>query len=138
MEILQTGILIVAILGSIWQLMTIRKQVVTGGVVIPSYVMVVLCFSFCLLLLLFFHRSPFHLLWLSFVSLVIGFASLFFPPLLAVAMLFITAMSLTRRKSGGENQDPIILDLGAEGRHYSSPAKPSKRLNRRQKNNETR
>ena len=133
MEILQTGLLIVAILGSVWQLLTIRKQVVTGGVVIPSYVMVVLCFSFCLLLVLFLHLSPFHLLWLSLVSLVIGFASLFFPPLLAVAMLFITTLSLTRRKGGGENQAPIILDLGAEGRHYPSPTKPRRRRNRRRK-----
>ncbi len=112
MEILQTGLLIVAITGSIWQLLAVRKAVVTGGVVIPSYVVAVLCFSLCTLVVLIFRFSPFHLLWLFVMSLGVGVFSLFFPPAMAVAALCITVLSLTRRNKDSTPPNLIDVDPG--------------------------
>ncbi len=134
MEIIQTGLLIVAIIGSIWQLFALRKAVVTGGVVIPSYVVTIFCFSLCTLAVLIFRFSPLHLLWLFVMSLGVGFLSLFFPPVIAVVMLCLTVLSLTRRAR--DSKPPILIDVDSERRrnlHTSVARKPRTKRRRRRR-----
>ncbi len=115
MEKIETVILIIAITGIVWQLISIRKQVLTGGIIVPSYVAFILCFSLCVLIVLVFELSPFHLLWLFFVSMLCGFMSLFLPPVLVIAMVFTALLTLTQRgdadntmsmPQGRRQQDP--------------------------------
>jgi hypothetical protein len=123
METIETGILVIAIIGTVWQLITIRTQVLTGGIIVPSYVMVILCFSVCLLIVLVFGLSPFHLLWLGAISLLCGFLSLFFPPFLAIVMVFIALLTLTQRRDA-DNTMPRFQE------HSTSKRRRKKRKKR--------
>ena len=128
MESIGTGILVIAIIGVVWQLITIRKQVITGGIIIPSYVAVVLCFSVCILIVLVFGLSPFHLLWLFFVSVFFGFVSLFFPPFQSIVMFVVILLAMTKREGEQEIKVPMSKSgIDAKNRSTRSKGKRKKR-----------
>jgi hypothetical protein len=128
MERIGTGILVVAIMGVVWQFITIRKQVVTGGMIIPSYVAVVLYFSVCVLIVLVFGLSPFHLLWLFFVSVFFGFVSLFLPPFQSIVMFVVVLLAGTKRGGAKENGVPMSKSgMDAKNRPTRSKRKRKKR-----------
>jgi hypothetical protein len=75
-DIISTGVFVLAILWVLSQLVVTRRKLRTGQVVIPPLFAATLVF----LVVVTIGASPLHLLWLFLLSFVLGLALLLFPP----------------------------------------------------------
>ena len=80
MDIISTGVFVLAILWVLSQLLVTRRKLRTGQVVIPPLFAATLVFLVCILVVVAIGVSPLHLLWLFLLSFVLGLALLLFPP----------------------------------------------------------
>ena len=80
MDIIRTGMFVLAILWVLSQLVVTRRKLRTGQVVIPPLFAATLVFLGCILVVVAIRASPLHLLWLFLLSFVLGLALLLFPP----------------------------------------------------------
>ena len=80
MDIIRTGMFVLAILWVLSQLVVTRRKLRTGQVVIPPLFAATLVFLVCILVVVAIGASPLHLLWLFLLSFVLGLALLLFPP----------------------------------------------------------
>jgi hypothetical protein len=78
-DIIRTGVFVLAILWVLSQLVVTRRKLRTGQVVIPPLFAATLVFLVCILVVVAIRASPLHLLWLFLLSFVLGLA-LLFPP----------------------------------------------------------
>ena len=76
MDLISTGVFMLAILWVLSQLVVTRRKLRTGQVVIPPLFAATLVF----LVVAALGASPLHLLWLFLLSFVLGLALLLFPP----------------------------------------------------------
>jgi hypothetical protein len=79
-DIISTGVFVLAILWVLSQLVVARRKLRTGQVVIPPLFAATLVFLVCILVVVAIGASPLHLLWLFLLSFVRGLALLLFPP----------------------------------------------------------
>ena len=79
MTILSTVIMLVAIGWVIAQLLTTRRKLRSGEIVVPPLFAATLVFLLFILLVWAMGASPLHLLWLFPLSFVLGIAVLLFP-----------------------------------------------------------
>ena len=80
MDLISTGVFVLAILWVLSQLVVTHKKLRTGQVVIPPLFAATLVFLVCILVVAALGASPLHLLWLFLLSFVLGLALLLFPP----------------------------------------------------------
>ena len=93
-------ILVIAVIWPIWQMLSIRKQVLRGGIIVPPFVASTLIFAIFVLVVLIFSFSPFHLLWLFILSLILGFVLIIFPFVQRITIAFLAILV-----RGGWNHD---------------------------------
>lgn len=79
-DIIRTGMFVLAILWVLSQLVVTRRKLRTGQVVILPLFAATLVFLVCILVVAALGASPLHLLWLFLLSFVLGLALLLFPP----------------------------------------------------------
>jgi hypothetical protein len=79
-DVISTGVFVLAILWVGSQLVVTRRKLRTGQVVIPPLFAATLVFLGCILGVMAIGASPLHLLWLFLLSFVLGLALLLFPP----------------------------------------------------------
>lgn len=80
MDIISTGVFVLAILWVLSQLVITRRKLRTGQVVILPLFAATLAFLVCILVVVAIEASSLHLLWLFLLSFVLGLALLLFPP----------------------------------------------------------
>jgi hypothetical protein len=78
-DIISTGVFVLAILWVLSQLVITRRKLRTGQVVILPLFAATLVFLVCILVVVAIGASSLHLLWLFLLSFVLGLA-LLFPP----------------------------------------------------------
>ena len=78
-DVISTGVFVLAILWVLSQLVVTRRKLRTGQVVIPPLFAATLVFLVCILVVVAIGASPLHLLWLFLLSFVLGLALLLFP-----------------------------------------------------------
>jgi hypothetical protein len=79
-DIISTGVFVLAILWVLSQLVVTHRKLRTGQVVILPLFTATLVFLVCILVVIAIGASPLHLLWLFLLSFVVGLALLLFPP----------------------------------------------------------
>jgi hypothetical protein len=79
MTVIGQGVVVLAIVWTLWHLMHVRKQLRSGAIVVPPFVAATLVFALCIVVVLLTGVSPLHLLWLFPVSFLIGLVLLIFP-----------------------------------------------------------
>ncbi len=98
MEILSNFILLYAIIWIVWQIIVLRRDIGAGKHIIPTYVTFLLIFAIFVLVTVVFQLSPFHLLWLFILSIVLSFKLLVFPVVQKIAMTFVILLAMSKRK----------------------------------------
>jgi hypothetical protein len=79
-DIISTGVFVLAIGWVLSQMVVTRRRLRSGQVVIPPLFAATLVFLLCILVVAALGASPLHLLWLFLLSFVLGLALLLFPP----------------------------------------------------------
>ncbi|MCP4990402.1 MAG: hypothetical protein GY928_31500 [Colwellia sp.] len=98
MKTFENIILLLAIAWPIWQVLSIRKQVINEGIVMPPFITTLFVFIVAIVLVIIFQWSPFHLLWMFVASFILGFILIMFPPIQKVTMLFLSFLALSANK----------------------------------------
>jgi len=99
MEIIRKVILIIAIIWPVWHMISIRRHVLRGEIVVPPFLTSTLIFSVFVLVVLIFEFSPFHLLWLFILSFILGFVLMIFPLVQRITIVFLAILATTGRRS---------------------------------------
>ena len=92
MELVEKLILVIAIIWSIWRIFDIRSKALNGKIIIPPFVASLLIFILFTISIIIIGASPFHLLWLFPLSLLLGIVVLFFPFGRKFIMTFLTIL----------------------------------------------
>ena len=92
MELLEKVILAIAIVWTIWRIFDIRSKAINGEIIIPPFVASLLIFILFIVSIIILEVSPFHLLWLFPVSLLLGVLVLLFPFGRKFIMTFLTIL----------------------------------------------
>ena len=92
MELFSKIILALAIVWTIWRIVDIRSKVRKGEIVVPPFVASLLIFALFIVLIITMRASPFHLLWLFPLSLLLGIVILLFPFGRKFIMTFLTIL----------------------------------------------
>ena len=117
MAILGTVIMVLAIGWVIVQLLTTRRRLRSGEIVVPPLFAATLVFVLFMLVVWAMGASPLHLLWLFPLSFVIGIAVLLFP---AGQQLVMACLGLL---AGLKGRDGTITNLQTPWRiHYGDDA----------------
>jgi hypothetical protein len=100
MAIISQGILVLAMVWTLWQLVRVRRQLRSGAIVVPPLVAATLVFALGIIVVIMTGVSPLHLLWWFPCSFVVGFAVLVFPlgTHLLLRFLVLFAGSMERRE----------------------------------------
>ena len=98
MDMLENIILIMSILWSIGQIFKTRKQVISGEMVIPPLVTAIFVYIVFIVLVIVFNWSPFHLLWMFFISFILGFILMLLPPVQKITMQFLAFLATSDRE----------------------------------------
>lgn len=118
MDLISTGVFVLAILWVLSQLVITRRKLRTGQVVIPPLFAATLVFLVCILVVVAIGASPLHLLWLFLLSFVLGLALLLFPP--GVTLTLTCLGLLAGSPSLDESQPAPRLRIGSTARRPPS------------------
>ena len=92
MGIVEKLILAIAIVWTIWRIFDIRSKAINGEMIIPPFVASLLIFILFIISIIILGASPFHLLWLFPLSLLLGIVVLLFPFGRKFIMTFLTIL----------------------------------------------
>lgn len=92
-NILSNFILVIAVLFSTGLIFNIRKRIIDGDTIMPSVVTFILIFISFIVIVLISGISAFHLIWMFFLSLVLGMVLIVFPPTQKLTMSFIILLA---------------------------------------------
>ena len=92
MGIVEKLILAIAIVWTIWRIFDIRSKAINGEIIIPPFIASLLIFILFIVSLIILGASPFHLLWLFPLSLLLGIVVLLFPFGRKFIMTFLTIL----------------------------------------------
>jgi hypothetical protein len=96
MIVLSNIVLIIAIIATLLQIVKIRNHALNEGIAIPIHIATVLIFSLCILGVVIFNLSPFHLLWMFPISLVLGIFLMLFPFFQKMTMIFLHILTMPK------------------------------------------
>ncbi|PAX57189.1 hypothetical protein [Brunnivagina elsteri] len=97
--------LIVAILLVAWSALSFRYAIANGGSIFPASMTTLIFFSIAIAVISIFHFSPLHLIWLLFLSFVIGFVAIMFPLGQQVAIGFLALLAMTGSQDTTQDED---------------------------------
>jgi hypothetical protein len=92
MELVEKLILAIAIVWTIWRIFDIRSKALKGEIIIPPFVALLIIFSVFIISIIIIGASPFHLLWLFPLSLLLGIIVLLFSFGRKLIMAFLTIL----------------------------------------------
>ena len=121
MEIAENTTLAIAIVWVLWQILSLRDAAVNGKGIFPAIIPSSILFGVSIALVLFFHLSPFHLLWLSIACFVFGFLAIILPPVQSLSMSLLAFLAMTST-SETDRDDEIVSELPI----FSEKSKPKK------------
>ena len=104
MEIAENTVLATACLWVVWQVLSLRNMALNGGGIIPPAITSLIIFIIFLALVVASQLSSLHLIWLFFLSLVLGFVAIIFPVGQKIAMGFLAILAMTG-KSNEETEE---------------------------------
>ena len=104
MEIAENITLGLAIFWALWQFLSLRHEIVNGGGVTPPAIPALLLYIVCIVVVLSFHLSPFHLIWLAVVSFFLGIVAIILPPVQALSIAFLGLVTVFLRSNKDNNQ----------------------------------
>ncbi|WPF87394.1 hypothetical protein WEU38_11280 [Cyanobacterium aponinum AL20118] len=105
MELAQNITLVIAILWALLQIFSIRYSLSNTGGVFPASISSLLLYFVSIAVVLGFHLSPFHLIWLAIVSLVLGFPLMIFPPVYSLCIAFLGLLAMTTSLPDNDDND---------------------------------
>jgi hypothetical protein len=79
MAMISQGIVVLAIVWTLWQLVHVRRQLRRGAIVVPPMVAATLVFALGTIVVIVTGVSPLHLIWWFPCSFIIGLVVLVFP-----------------------------------------------------------
>ena len=79
MAIISQGVLVLAMVWTLWQLVRVRRQLRSGAIVVPPLVAATLVFALGIIVVIMTGVSPLHLLWWFPCSFIVGLVMLVFP-----------------------------------------------------------
>lgn len=95
-SILAKGLLGLAIIYTLAQYWNVWADVQEGESIFPPSIPVLLLFTIAITVVLIFHLSPFHLLWMAIASVIVGALSILLPPVQGLSMVFILLLARMR------------------------------------------
>lgn len=107
MEIAENATLTIAVFWVLWQLLAIRNAAINGKGIFPAIIPSSILFGISIVLILFFHLSPFHLLWLSVICFFFGFLAILSPQVQALSMGFFAFLSMTGASQADRSEETI-------------------------------
>lgn len=87
------GFAIIYVLAQYWNLWA-DVQEMEG--IFPASIPILLLFTIAIVVVLIFHLSPFHLLWMAIASVIVGFFSIMLPPVQGLSMDFLVLLAEIR------------------------------------------
>ena len=101
MAIISQGVLVLAMVWTLWQLVRVRRQLRRGAIVVPPLMAATLVFALGIIVVIMTGVSPLHLLWWFPCSFIVGLVVLVFPLgthlLLRFLVLFAGSMESSER-----------------------------------------
>lgn len=79
MAMISYGVFVLAMVWTLWQLVHVRRQVRSGGIIVPPLVAATLVFALGIIVVIVTGASPLHLVWWFPCSFIIGLVVLVFP-----------------------------------------------------------
>jgi hypothetical protein len=79
MGMISQGVLVLAMVWTLWQLVHVRRQLRRGAMVVPPLVAATLIFALGIIMVIVTGVSPLHLVWWFPCSFIIGLVVLVFP-----------------------------------------------------------
>jgi len=79
MAMISQGVLVLAMVWTLWQLVHVRRQLRRGAMVVPPLVAATLVFALGLIVVIVTGVSPLHLIWWFPCSFIMGLVVLVFP-----------------------------------------------------------
>ena len=79
LAMISQGVLVLAMVWTLWQLVHVRRQLRRGAMVVPPLVAATLVFALGLIVVIVTGVSPLHLLWWFPCSFIMGLVVLVFP-----------------------------------------------------------
>lgn len=79
MAIVSQGVLVLAIVWTLWQLVHVRRQLRRGAIVVPPLVAATFILALGIIVVLVTGMSPLHLIWWFPCSFILGLVVLVFP-----------------------------------------------------------
>ena len=107
MEIAKNAILAIAIFWFLWQILSIRDAAVNCREIFPAIIPSSILFGLSISLILFFHLSPFHLIWLSIACFFFGYLAIISPQIQALSMGFFAFLAMTGANKTDENDEAV-------------------------------
>lgn len=109
MEIAKNITLGIALFWGFWQFLSLRHSITNGEGIIPAAIPSLLLYIICIIVVLIFHLSPFHLIWLGVVAFFLGVPLTMFPPILGLSIAFIALLGMSSNvdEDEGEMTKPI-------------------------------
>jgi hypothetical protein len=95
MEIAENTVLATAVVWVLWQVISLRNMALNGGSIFPTGITSLIIFIIFLALVIALQLSSLHLIWLFFLSLVLGFVAIIFPVGQKIAIGFLGILAMT-------------------------------------------
>jgi len=124
MAMISQGVLVLAMVGTLWQLVHVRRQLRRGAIVVPPLVAATLVFALGIIVVIVTGVSPWHLLWWSPSSFIIGLVVLVFPLGTHLLLRFLVLFAGSLESS--ERPQPQAGRAARGGRGKSKPRRSAR------------
>jgi hypothetical protein len=127
MEIAENITLGIALFWALWQFLSLRYLIANGKSVFPATIPSLLLYIICIVVVLAFHRSPFHLIWLAVVSFFLGVPLMMFPPVQGLSIGFMGLLAMTSNANNQEDEDSETIKSSSHKKMQIKPSKSSQK-----------
>ncbi|MGJ3250630.1 MAG: hypothetical protein ACFE0J_05815 [Elainellaceae cyanobacterium] len=108
-NIAENIVLGIAILSVLWLTLSLRHSALDGGGLFPALIPMALLWIVAIAIVLTFHLSPFHLIWLFILGIPLSLIAIMIPPVQSLSMGFLILLSMTGASQGEqENPEQIV------------------------------
>ena len=124
MAMISHGVLVLAMVWTLWQLVHVRRQLRRGAIVVPPLVAATLVFALGIIAVIVTGVSPLHLIWWFPCSFIIGLVGLVFP--LGTPLLLRFLVLLAGSMESSERPPPQARRDARGGRGKSKPRRSAR------------
>ena len=124
MKIAENIVLAIALLWALWQFLSLRYNIVNGDGIFPAFIPSFLLYVIFIVIVLAFHLSSFHLIWLGILAFFLGIPLIMVPPIQGLSIAF---MGLLAMSSQTDEQEEKNIELSLDNKKLIKTNKPSKK-----------